>query len=107
MKALVAATLFFIAMVVLGAPVFAAEPMRTATGKVTAVDPSGKAIVLDSGMGKSSLTVGAVVGAKTVLKVKGKEVPLSDLQKEIKDGDRVTLRYRVGDDLYAVEIDKK
>jgi co-chaperonin GroES (HSP10) len=80
---------------------------ETRTGKVIAVDPEGKAIVIDVGSGKEALDVGTVINADTKLKVKGKSMPLSDLQKAVKVGDTVTLKYVRTDDLYATEIIKK
>lgn len=77
------------------------------TGKVTAVDPEGKGIVIDAGKGDQALTVGTIVDSDTRLTVKGKDVPLSDLQKDVKVGDTVTLKYEKSNDLYAKQIIKK
>ena len=80
---------------------------ETRTGKVIAVDPQGKAIVITVGSGKAALTVGTVIKADTKLMVKGKSMPLSDLEKALKVGDTVTVKYVRTDDLYATEIVKK
>jgi len=80
---------------------------ETQKGKVIAIDPGGKAIVISVGMGEKALTVGAVIKEDTKLMVKGKMVPLSDLEKAVKVGDTVTLKYVRTDDLYATEIVKK
>jgi hypothetical protein len=77
------------------------------TGKVTAVDPQGKAIVIEAGKGKQALTVGAIVDDKTKVAVKGKKIAPSDLGKNVKEGDTVTLRYVRTDDLYARQVIKK
>jgi Cu/Ag efflux protein CusF len=78
--------------------------MKSVTGKVTAVDPQGKGIVVMVNIGgKAPLDVGAIVNADTVVKVAGKKAELSD----IKDGDTVRLRYLQSDDLYAKEIVKR
>ncbi len=62
------------------------------SGKVTSVDPDGKAIVIESGTGKAALTVGAIVTPTTVLMVKGKKAAIADLAKEVKVGDMVSLK---------------
>ena len=80
---------------------------ETRTGKVIAVDPEGKAIVINVGSGKEAMTVGAVIKADTKLMVKGKSMLLADLEKALKVGDTVTLKYVRTDDLYATEIVKK
>ena len=85
----------------------AAADTRTETGKVVAIDPEGKAIVIDVGTGKEALDVGTVINDETKLMVKGKNMPLSDLQKEVKVGDMVTLKYVWTTDLFATEIIKK
>ncbi|OPY70592.1 MAG: hypothetical protein A4E57_00434 [Syntrophorhabdaceae bacterium PtaU1.Bin034] len=83
------------------------DQTMSATGKVTAVDPEGKAIVIDVGKGSDAMTVGTIVQPDTKLTVKGKKVPLSDLNKDIKEGDTVTLKYIKTDNLYAKQIIKK
>jgi hypothetical protein len=83
------------------------EKMQSFSGKVTSVDPAGKAIVIQSGTGKEALTVGAAVTTDTVLMVKGKKVPIADLVKEVKAGDMVGLKVERTTDLYAKEISKK
>ena len=102
-------TLFFILALVLFMGLIHADAAGTksGTGKVIAIDPQGQAIVIDVGAGKSAMTVGAVIKADTTLVIKGKHVPLSDLEKDIRVGDRVTLKYTKTDDLYAKEIIKK
>jgi hypothetical protein len=78
--------------------------MRVATGKVTAVDPGGKGIVVSEKIGgKETMDVGTIVDKDTVIKVKGKKAPLNDIAV----GDTVTIRYLKSDDLYAKEIVKK
>ncbi len=85
----------------------AQSKMESFSGKVTAVDPGGKAIVVESGTGKAAITVGAIVGADTVLMVKGKKMPIADLGKEVKAGDMVGLKIERTTDIYAKEISKK
>jgi Cu/Ag efflux protein CusF len=78
--------------------------METATGKVTSIDPQGKAITISAKMGgKEAMDVGTVVDENTIVKVKGKKATLDD----IKVGDTVTIRYLKSDNLYAKEIMKK
>lgn len=77
------------------------------TGKVTAIDPEGKGIVITVGKGSQALDVGTIVQPDTKLLVKGKSVPVSDIMGDIKVGDTVMLRYARTDDLYAKEIVKK
>jgi uncharacterized protein involved in tellurium resistance len=102
-------TLFFVLALLLftGLIYAGAAGTQSGTGKVIAIDPQGQGIVIDVGTGKSAMTVGAVVNADTTLIIKGKNVPLSDLRKDIRMGDRVTLKYTKTDDLYAKEIIKK
>lgn len=83
------------------------EKMESFSGKVAAVDPAGKAIVIESGAGKTALTVGAIVTPSTVLMVKGKKVAIDDLAKQIKTGDVVSVKISRTTDLYAKEISKK
>ncbi len=101
--------LFLAVVFVLSAGLVAADTSKvmSGTGKVTAVDTEGKGIVIDVGSGKQAMTVGTVVGPDTKLMVKGKDVPLSDLQKDVKVGDTVTPKYEKSNDLYAKEIIKK
>ena len=87
--------------------VLAQEKMESFSGKVTAVDAAGKAIVIESGTGKAALTVGAIVTPDTVLMVKGKKMAIADLAKEVKPGDMVGLKIERTADLYAKEISKK
>jgi hypothetical protein len=89
------------------AQVVAQAKMESFSGKVTAVDPDGKAIVMESGRGKAALTVGAIVTPDTVLMVKGKKMAIADLAKEVKAGDMVVLKIERTTDLYAKEISKK
>ena len=102
-------TLFFVLALVLFTGLIHADAAGTqsGTGKVIAIDPQGQAIVVDVGVGSSVMTVGAVITTDTVLVIKGKHVPLSDLQKDIRVGDTVTVRYIKTDDLYAKEIIRK
>ena len=83
------------------------EKAESFAGKVTSVDPGGKAIVIERGKGKSALTVGAIVTPNTVLMVKGKKMAIADLTKEVKAGDMVSLKISRTTDLYAKEISKK
>lgn len=101
--------LFVAALYAVSAGFAAADPSKpmSGTGKVTAVDPEGKGIVIDVGSGQQAMTVGTVVTQDTKLKVKGKDVALSDLAKDVKPGDTVTLKYEKSNDLYAKEIIKK
>ena len=78
--------------------------MQIATGKVTSVDPEGKAITISENIaGKGALDVGTIVDKDTLVKIKGKEATLGD----IKVGDTVTINYLKSNDLYAKEIVKK
>jgi hypothetical protein len=78
--------------------------METATGKVTAIDPQGKAIVIAENIGgKETMDVGTIVDKDTIVKVKGKEAKLQDL----KVGDTVTVRYLKSNDLYAKEVSER
>ena len=83
------------------------EKTESFAGKVTAVDPDGKAIVIQSGSGKSALTVGAIVTPDTVLMVKGKKMDIGDLKNQVKAGDMVSLKISRTTDLYAKQISKK
>jgi hypothetical protein len=77
--------------------------LETVTGKVASVDPQGKAITVMAKNGaKGMIDVGTIVNQNTVVKVKGKTASL----KNIKPGDRVTVHYLKGNDLYAKEIMK-
>ena len=99
---------FFVVFCFLAASGFASDsPMKTVTGKVSHVDPRGKAIVVTVGSGKDMMDVGAIVGPDTILLVEGKNVPISGLAEMVKDGDMVTLHYIVTDNVYAKEIIKK
>ena len=78
--------------------------METATGKVTAIDPEGKGIVIGvKSITPDLLDVGCVIDKDTVIKVNGKKATL----KDIKVGDTVTIRYLRSSDLFAKEIIKK
>jgi len=81
----------------------AAQKMETASGKVTAIDPEGKGIVIMTGKGEGAMDVGAIVGSDTVIKVRGKQASLND----IKVGDMVTIKYEKSTDLFAKQIMKK
>ena len=83
------------------------EKTESFSGKVTSVDPDGKAIVIENGTGKTALTVGAIVTPTTVLTVKGKKAAIADLTKQVKVGDMVSLKISRTTDLYAREISKK
>ncbi len=85
----------------------AGDKVESYSGKVTSVDPAGKAIVITVGSGKNALDVGAIVTPETVLMVKGKKMAIADLTKEIKPGDTVSLKVERTTDLYAKEISKK
>ena len=100
--------LLVIALAVLAGQVYAkSEPMLSQTGEVTAIDPAGKAIVIMKGTGQAAIDVGTIIQPETVLMVKGKKVPLSELQDKVKVGDKVTLKYVKTSDLYARQIIKK
>ncbi len=77
--------------------------MKTAIGKVMSVDPQGKAITISVKAGKQMEDVGAIVNEQTVVKIKGKKAPLSDIKPE----DTVKIRYLRSDNLYAKEIVKE
>ncbi len=81
--------------------------MKTVTGKVSHVDPQGKAIVVTVGSGKDMMDVGAIVEPDTKLMAGGKNTAISGLNETVKDGDTVTLEYMVTDNIYAKEIKKK
>jgi Cu/Ag efflux protein CusF len=85
------------------ANIASAQKMETATGKVTAIDPDGKGIVIMTGTGDGAMDVGTIVGSDTVVKVKGKEAALND----IKVGDTITIKYEKSTDLFAKQIIKK
>jgi hypothetical protein len=75
--------------------------METATGKVTSVDPQGKAITISEKIGgNETMDVGTIVSKDTVVKINGKEASLGD----IKVGETVTIHYLKSNDLYAKEI---
>ena len=99
---------FVVALAVFAGQVCAkAEAVRSETGKVTAIDPAGKGIVITTGQGQAAMDVGAVIQPDTVLMVKGKKVPLAQLQDSVQVGDTVTVKYIKTSDLYAKEIIKK
>ncbi|HVN95750.1 MAG TPA: hypothetical protein VMT62_04940 [Syntrophorhabdaceae bacterium] len=77
--------------------------IRTATGKVMAVDTQKMAIVITDMSGGQDVTVGATVRPDTTILVKGKKASLD----EIKEGDTVSLTWERSDDLYARQIKKK
>lgn len=77
--------------------------LRTFTGKVTAIDPDGKAIVVSERVGKSEMVVGVIVTPETVVEIGGKKACV----KCLKVGDRVTIIYERTTDLYAKKIVKK
>jgi hypothetical protein len=66
--------------------------METATGKVTAVDPQGKAITISAKAGKEAMDVGTIVDKDTMVKVKGKAAILQDLK--VGDGLALALHER-------------
>ena len=105
--ALLSVFFLLIGLVSAGLALAQGEKAESFTGKVTAVDPDGKAIVIGSGTGKAALTVGAIVTPNTVLMVKGKKVAIADLTKAVKVGDMVSLKVSRTTDLYAKEISKK
>jgi hypothetical protein len=81
--------------------------VESQTGKVTAVDPEGKGIVISVGSGEAALDVGTIVQPDTKLMVNGKNEPISSLNDRVEVGDTVTLSYARTDDLYAKQIVKK
>jgi len=83
--------------------VYASNTLRTFSGKVVAVDPSGKAIVVSEMVGKSEMVVGVIVTQDTEVKIGNKKAEIKDL----KVGDRVTVTYERTNDLYAKKIVKK
>lgn len=83
--------------------VYASGDVKTFTGKVTAIDPKGAAIVVSERVGKSEMVVGVIVTPETVIKIGNKKGELKDL----KLGDRVTISYERTTDLYAKTIVKK
>jgi len=97
---LMVAVSFFLANAVMAAEAVKTE---TKTGKVTSIDPQGKAITISAKAGKEALDVGVIVDKDTMIKVKGKAATL----KDIKVGDTVTIRYVRSNDLYAKVITKK
>jgi hypothetical protein len=102
--------LFFVLVLVLFIGLIYGEAAGTqsGTGRVIAIDPHERAIVINTaGTGNSAMTIGAVIEGDTALVIRGKNVPVSDLLKEVRVGDRVTLKYTKTDDLYAKEIIKK
>lgn len=109
MKKYSLAVLASLGVLLLSAALVYSDPaqMSTQTGKVTAIDPEGKGIVISVGSGEQALDVGTVIQPDTKLVVKGKSVPLSNLQDEVRVGDTVTLSYARTDDLYAKQIVKK
>ena len=80
-----------------------AEKIETATGKVTSIDPAGKAIVISVSSGKEALNVGTGITPDTKIMVKGKKATLN----EIGVGDTVTIEYVRTTDLFAKRILKK
>lgn len=103
-SAAVVLVVVMVAFFLAGAAVAAEKgKMETATGKVTAIDPQGKAITINAMVGKEAMDVGTAVDKDTVIKVGGKTASL----KDIKVGDTVTIRYLRSNDLYAKEITKK
>ena len=102
MKRIASAILTVVALSLIFTGIAAAR-METATGKVTAIDPAGKAIVIVQGKGYSARTIGPIVGSDTVIKVKGKKTDLNS----IKVGDKVTIKLERSDNEYAKQIIKK
>lgn len=96
-----------VAMYAVGVVLSAEGVMKTETGKVTAVDPAGRAVVIDVPKGKQTLVVGVIVEPDTKFVVKGKEVPLNELTKRLQVGDTATIQYAYTDNLYAKRIAKK
>ena len=105
--ALLAVASLCIAFISAGPILAQQDKAESFSGKVTAVDPGGKAIVIESGTGKAALTVGAIVTPETVLMIKGKKVAIADLTKQVKAGDMVSLKVARTSDLYAKQITKK
>jgi Cu/Ag efflux protein CusF len=96
-SALMVLVLLFLSLFLVNAA--SAQKMETVTGKVAAIDPEGKGIVVMKG----AMDVGTIVSPDTMIKVKGKKAALGD----IKVGDKVTVKYERSNDLYAKQIMKK
>lgn len=77
--------------------------MKSATGKVTAIDADQIGIVIAFGEGKAEMAVGTIIDKDTMIKAKGKKTTLD----QIKAGDTVTIKYIRSEDLHAKEIIKK
>lgn len=74
---------------------------RTVSGKVTAVTPDSRTVLVEAQVGGKSMTVGVVATDKTKITAKDKAAAFSD----IRTGERVTVRYtREGDQLLAERI---
>jgi hypothetical protein len=99
MKSTAVSLVILVASVLFAGPVSSAEPSKTVRGKVIAVDPDGKGIVVEVGSGKGTLDVGAIVQDDTKLTVGGKNRPVSELNGIVREGDTVTLKYAKTDDL--------
>lgn len=102
MRTLVTLATFFLVLSLFLSQAFS-ETTKTFVGRVKAIDPQGKAIVVTQGEGKSEMVVGAIITPETEVIVKGKPASLAD----IKVGDEVTLIYIRTHDLYAKKIVKK
>jgi hypothetical protein len=107
MKTISIAVGIFAALLLLLSGIAQAEMDKvvSATGKVTAVEAGG--IVIDWKVGNETLTVGVIVQPETTLMVKGKTVPIADLEKSVSVGDTVTLKYVKSTDLYGKQVVKK
>jgi hypothetical protein len=100
MKRSALTVIVFLAFSLFLAGVASAQKTETVTGKVTAVDPEGKGIVVMKGTGYWALDRGVIVSPDTVIKVKGKKAALGS----IKVGDKVTVKLQRSTDLYAKQI---
>jgi len=81
----------------------AAERPAGLVGKIVAVVPATRTLVVDVPLGKETLRIGAEVTQKTKLEAAGKAVSLESL----KPGDRVRIQFRrvaTGDEAISVEI---
>ncbi|OPY69478.1 MAG: hypothetical protein A4E57_01165 [Syntrophorhabdaceae bacterium PtaU1.Bin034] len=108
MKASVTLTIFLIVLCLLSAVLFVTKTgMLTETGKVISVDPKGRKIVIDVGNDTTPFTIIGVVGLKTRLTVKGRDIPVAAWQKELRAGDKVTLKFAVGNKVCLKRIIKE
>ena len=103
MKTSIVVIVGIVAIFALTAGLFAAElagVTHSYSGKVTAVDPGGAGITVAVDVAGKTMTVGAIVGDDTSIRLGGKKASL----KDIKPDDVVTITYLKSDDLYAKSI---